>query len=195
MFKFISFIQCHCYLSGVSRIVRKHVNWETTRHFMLWSLHLSLSRFPISACTCTKHTRQTNVRQRWPILSYCTHKLASLSFNAVYLWARPPILCAALNVFFLHWNLHKFLSFNLTATQRTTCFLLCPKWRGDFGFSSKYIKSKWLNAERTCQLKAHHFSVDDFGNTGPAVDVGTVCNDGQTDRIQTNGALFIGAAG
>lgn len=38
------------YLSGASRMVRKRVNCDTTRHLMLSSSARSLIRFPISAC-------------------------------------------------------------------------------------------------------------------------------------------------
>lgn len=50
------------YLSGFSRMVRKRVNWETTKHLMLLSSHRSLSRFPISACTCRDKKQTWNNR-------------------------------------------------------------------------------------------------------------------------------------
>lgn len=38
-------------------------------------------------------------------------------------------------------------------------------------------------------------SADDLCDAWLAVYVGAVCNDGQTDRVQTHGALLIRAAG
>lgn len=76
------------YLSGVSRMVRKRVNWETTKHFMLLSLDRNLSRFPMSACTC-KHT-DFHTAQNKPIFHPCQIKTVELP--ACFKFLAPPQL-------------------------------------------------------------------------------------------------------
>jgi len=72
---------CVRYLSGVSKMVRKRVNWETTRYLTLGSSDRSLSRFPISACTWT----DTNRRQR-----LTNAFVKSVSITAILLEMRRP---------------------------------------------------------------------------------------------------------
>lgn len=38
-------------------------------------------------------------------------------------------------------------------------------------------------------------SADNLRDAGPAVNVGTACDDRQADRVQTHRALLVGAAG
>lgn len=113
---------CVCYLSGASSMVRKRVNWETTKNLMLLSSHRSLSRFPISACTCRETKQISN-------FSYYFKTLVDIapSVCAAYLWTCPPLLrtCAILFFHFLLWKLHQLTGLDLTSTERTACHVLC----------------------------------------------------------------------
>lgn len=128
----------------------------------------------------------------------CTIRHNGLSISS-YLGACCPVLGAhpSLLLQLLRWELHQLVGFDLVSAEGAACLFLAAHAKST---SSELSTAAPAAAGRRCHSpkragRQYLLRADDLRDAGAAVNVRAVRDDGESDRVQANRALLVGAAG
>lgn len=115
----------------------------------------------------------------------------------LYLWAGPPLTGARtiVSFCFLWWKLHQLTGFDLTSTERTAGVVLWTHRETDKNEYTEGVLRSGVYCTLCWRQSIYLPSADDLCDAGPTVNVSAVCDDRETDRVQTHRALLVRAAG